>query len=136
MQLKLHLVADLAVEQGLPDGGEIADDPLVGIGIPGAQNGEALALLSAQIGGDHHRAEVDGVGFRVGEIRAARPHHLRFQLFFLTHDDFLHLFGGLVFVIFAEVPVASGDGDLLGVGGNLFLHQLLVFEAAALEAFP
>ena len=70
------------------------------------------------------------------EKSVPRAHHLRFQLFFLTHDDFLHLFGGLVFVIFAEVPVASGDGDLLGVGGNLLLHQLLVFEAAAFEAFP
>ena len=49
---------------------------------------------------------------------------------------FLHFLCGLVFVVFAQVAVAAGDGDLLGVRGNLLLHEFLIFEAAAFQAFP
>ncbi len=39
-------------------------------------------------------------------------------------------------MIFAEVAIAAGGGDFLGVGGNFFLHQFLVFGLAAFEALP
>src|SRR5450631_1068314 len=65
-----------------------------------------------------------------------RAHHLRFEFFLLAHDDFLRLFRGLVFMVFAQVAIAAGDGDLLGVRGDLLLHEFLVFEPAAFQAFP
>jgi hypothetical protein len=46
------------------------------------------------------------------------------------------LFGGLVFVVLAEVAVAAGDGDVARVGGDLLLDELVVLLAAPLEALP
>ena len=49
VQFKFHFVADLAVQQRLADGREIADDALVGIGIPRAENRERLGLVGFQV---------------------------------------------------------------------------------------
>ncbi len=55
---------------------------------------------------------------------------------FAAHEDFLHFLGGLVFVVFAQIAVAAGHGNLLGIGGNGLLHQLGVFVFAPLQALP
>ena len=82
------------------------------------------------------RAEADDIGFGVGKIRAARARQLRFEFVFVAHENFLHLLGGLVFVIFAQIAVAARDGDFLRVGRDFFLHQILILDAAAFETFP
>ena len=55
---------------------------------------------------------------------------------FAAHEDLLHFLGGLIFVVFAQIAIAAGDGDFLGIGGNVFLHQLGVFVSAPFQAFP
>src|SRR2546430_12975060 len=44
-----------------------------------------------------------------------------------AHEQFLHLLGRLVFVVLAQIAVAAGDGDFLGVGRNFLVHQFVVF---------
>jgi len=58
------------------------------------------------------------------------------QFVFAAHEELLHFLGGLVFVVFAEVAVAAGDGDFLGVGRDFFLNEFGIFVLAAFETFP
>ena len=89
-----------------------------------------------QVGRVHDGADADDVGAGVGEIGAAGAHELGFQLGLAPHEELLHFLGGLVFVVFAQVAVAAGDGDFLRVGRDLLLHQLVVFVLAPFQAFP
>ena len=95
------------------------------------------ALITLQVSDVDYRADADHVGLGIGEIGAARARtSLRFQFGFAAHENLLHFLGRFVFVIFAQITVAAGDGDFLGVGRNLFLHQFVVFVFAAFQAFP
>ena len=72
----------------------------------------------------------------IGEIGAARADELGFQFIFAAHEELLHFLGRLVFVVFAQVAVAAGDGDFLRVGRDLLVHQFAVFVLAPLQALP
>ena len=118
------------------DGREIRDNALFRFGIPCAKNRERFRVLRAGLGHLHACANADRVGGRVGKVRAARADELRLQLALPAHEQFLHLLGRLVFVVLAQIAVAAGDGDFLGVGRNFLVHQFVVFGLAAFEAFP
>src|SRR5438552_8406568 len=61
IQFELHLLAHVAVEQGLGNGAEVADDTPFRVRIPSAENGEAFDVLRVQFGHLHSRADVDHV---------------------------------------------------------------------------
>ena len=117
-------------------GSEIADDALFGVGIPRAENGEIFRVIGIEVDHPDDGADADGVGFGIGKIGTAGAHELSLQFVFAAHEEFLHFLGGLVFVVFAEVAVAAGDGDFLGVGGDFFLDEFGIFVLPAFEAFP
>jgi FkbM family methyltransferase len=113
-------LAGLGVEEGLANGGEVADDAFVRIGVPGAQDGEILGVVVLQIGDGDGVADADDVGAGIGKVAAAGADELGFQFAFAAHEDFLHFLGGLVFVVFAQVAVAAGDGNFRELAGMDF----------------
>ena len=136
VQLELHLITHLVIEQGLSDGAEVGDDAVVGIRVPRSQNRKLGGLLVDDVMHGGAGANGDGVGAGVGEVGTASLGQLRFQLCLPAHEHLLHFLGGLVFVVLAKVAVTAGQSDVLGVGRDAFLDEVLVFEAAAVETFP
>src|SRR5262249_25235133 len=112
VNLELNFLAYFLVQQRLSYRRQVADDALIRISIPGAENSEGLGLLGGQISRADDCAHVDHISPRIGEITAARADELAFQLRLAAHKQPLHFLGRLVFVIFPEVAVAAGDGDL------------------------
>src|ERR1700694_1361828 len=120
-------VADLAVEEGLADGGGGGDETPLSIGFLAAhefvidfdvaldvQNGE-LGTVSRAILGD------------IAEVQHAEIAHALFEMGDLEVDVALAFLGVLVLGVFREVAVGTGDSDLLGKLDAELVRELIDF---------
>ena len=137
VNLEFNLVADFMAQQRLGHGRKVADEVLLRVGIPRAQDGEPLRLAAFARSVAWTMVPMLATSVRGLEKSVPRARtSCAFELRLAAHEEFLHFLGGLVFVVFAQVAVAAGDGDFPGVGRDLLLHQLVVLVLAPFQAVP
>src|SRR6266481_3076985 len=140
----LHLVADLAIEEGAADGGRGGDHSLFDVGFFAADElvFDFLALLHVD---DYDARAVAGTVFRnIGEVQHAEVTHALFEVADFGIDVALALLGVLVLGVFGEVSVGASYSNLLGKVDvefvlqrvNFLLELLFDFGKRVRHSFP
>ena len=111
VQLELDFLPGSLVHQGLGQRRLIADDALLSVKIPRAKNGVILHVVGIEVGHLDIGSRSGDVGPWVGKVRAPGAEELHLELGLSAHEKLLHFLRGLVFVVFAQIAVAAGDGD-------------------------
>src|ERR1700682_2241006 len=120
-------VADLAVEEGLADGGGGGDETLLGVGFLAAHElvidfDVALHVQNGELG-----TVAGAVFWDIAEVQHAEIAHALLEMADLEVDVALAFLGVLVFGVFGEVAVSAGDSDLLGKLDAELMGELVDF---------
>ena len=130
------MFADGVADEDLRHLREVADDVLLGVRVPRAEDRVGFLTAIAHATEFHGGADGNLLVRHAGKIGSARTGEIAFGLALLAHEHALLLLGALVLEILAKVAVAAGDLDVLPVLRDLLRHEVVVFLLADFEAFP
>ena len=119
----------------MAEGGFVSDDEVVGVAVPSAEHLVGGGLPVGQVLEGNDAAHANLVSGGLAEVGDTSTAEFFLELGLLRHEHRLVLLGHFVFGVLLEIAVLAGSGDGLGVLGNLFGNDLVVFRMAALVAF-
>ena len=115
--LRTQSPGPLLLQHCLRNGAQVADDIFLFVEIPGSQNHILSGFRGGVILEADARADSDLIGGDISEIGPAGPFQVHFHFSFEFEQEFLRFASGFEFVVFAQITVTAGGGDLFAVIG-------------------